>query len=253
MTFWKNPWGSPVNGPRKAHRNQWTPSTLTKKTQLDAGGPAAFSMTRCLNRSIFSNYALHCKLCACLCAVHCLLSLCMHLCTSLCACPMRASLSTFPAHASMHHTVYFPCAFRCALSLCMPLCISLSTFPMQSSCAERNDFTGRTLRFLVLYFGCAMHSICSRCTALSARTVQQSLDASITEEPRNCEAPKNCSQEKCADEWKQGRDPTLAMQASYPARKFERSGMGEKSDMAECSAAISFSTPWSPQTCRGLR
>ena len=35
-----------------------------------------------------------------------------------------------------------------------------------------------------------MHSICSRCTALSARTVQQSLDASITEEPRNCEAPK---------------------------------------------------------------
>ena len=72
-------------------------------------------------------------------------------------------------------------------------------------------------RFLVLYFGCAMHSICSRCTALSARTVQQSLDASITEEPRNCEAPKNCSQEKCADEWKQGRDPTLAMQASYQA------------------------------------
>ena len=45
-------------------------------------------------------------------------------------------------------------------------------------------------RLLVLYFGCAMHSICSRCTALSARTVQQSLDASITEEPRNCEAPK---------------------------------------------------------------
>ena len=81
-------------------------------------------------------------------------------------------------------------------------------------------------RFLVLYFGCAMHSICSRCTALSARTVQQSLDASITEEPRNCEAPKNCSQEKCADEWKQGRDPTLAMQASFfegpPAQSSQR-------------------------------
>ena len=77
------------------------------------------------------------------------------------ACPMHASihftLSTFPVHASMQFTVYFPCAsmhftlylpyaFHCALSLCLPLCVSLSAFPMQLSCAERNDFTGRTLR-----------------------------------------------------------------------------------------------------------
>ena len=63
-------------------------------------------------------YAFHCLLCACLHAVSCLLSLRMHLCISLCTCP----------------------------SLRTPLRVSLSTFPMQLSCAERNDFTGRTLR-----------------------------------------------------------------------------------------------------------
>ena len=63
-------------------------------------------------------------------AFHCLLSLRVHLCIS---------LSTFPVHASMHFTVYFPraclyaCHFFCALSLRMPPCISLSIFPMQLS------------------------------------------------------------------------------------------------------------------------
>ena len=72
--------------------------------------------------------------------------------------------------------------------------------------------TERTLRFFgisVLYLGaqCTVCvCICYRCNALSARTVQQSLDASITKEPRSCEAPTNVAKKKQkADKWKHGR------------------------------------------------
>ena len=75
--------------------------------------------------------------CACLYASDCLLSLRM---------PVCISLSTFPVHASMHFTVYFRCACIYALHSVLALCIFLSAFPMQLGCAERNDFTGRTLR-----------------------------------------------------------------------------------------------------------
>ena len=98
---------------------------------------------------------------ACLYAFHCLLSLRM---------PPCITLSTFPAHASLHvtacsqcarhlctclstcslrashFTAYFPCAcisaFHSALALCMhqcislctcPICIALSTFPLHAS------------------------------------------------------------------------------------------------------------------------
>ena len=122
-------------------------------------------MPLCISLSTFPAHAsMHFTVyfsCACICALPSALALCMPLCMS---------LSTFPAHASIHFTVYFPCAClyafhchasmhftlylpyaclyatHCALSLRAPLCISLSTFPMQLSCAERNDFAGRTLR-----------------------------------------------------------------------------------------------------------
>ena len=76
---------------------------------------------------------------ACLCAFHCLCSLCM---------PPCISLRTFPTHACVHFTVYFPCAclhafhclpyaclyaFHCLLSFCMPPCISLCSFPTHAS------------------------------------------------------------------------------------------------------------------------
>ena len=101
-------------------------------------------------------YAFHCQLCACLFAVHCLLSLRMPLRTSLRTCPARASvhltdqsarlcavhcllslclrlrtslcsLSTFPAQASMHFTAYFPCACICALHSVLALRMPLRT------------------------------------------------------------------------------------------------------------------------------
>ena len=92
----------------------------------------------CLNRSVFSNYAFHCLLCACFFAFYCLLSLRTHLCTSLCTCF---------SHASMHFIVYFPCAglyaFHCLLSLRMHLCLPLFTFPAHAS------------MHLTVYFPCA--------------------------------------------------------------------------------------------------
>ena len=80
-------------------------------------------------------------------ASNCLLSLCMPLCIS---------LSTFPAHASMHFTVYFPCAclyeFHCLLPLCMHLCISLCTCPMHFAV----HFPWHASMHFIVYFPCAV-------------------------------------------------------------------------------------------------
>ena len=174
--------------PRKLFRKDLTTRTrceLLHGGPVKTGAPKAFSMTRSLNPSIFptmhfmftlscislSTFPAHasmhftllslrmplCSPCACLSAFNCLLSLRMRLCTSLrtaclyafhCLLSLRVciSLSTFPAHASMHFTVYFPCACIFTLYLCVPRCY----FPCACLCAFHCLVSLRTPLFISL-------------------------------------------------------------------------------------------------------
>ena len=111
----------------------------------------------------FSSYAFHCLLCAYLYAFHCLLSLY----TLHSALALRTPLCiSFPAHASMHFSVYFPCAcpyaLRSELALRMPLCISLSTLCMPL-CSSLSIFPAHASTHFTLYlpYAClsAFHSV----------------------------------------------------------------------------------------------
>ena len=81
------------------------------------------------------------------------------------------TLSTFPVHASMRFTVYFPCtrlyAFHSLLSLRVPLCIPLSTFPVHASmhtipAHASSNFT------LYLPYACLFAFHCLICACLYA-------------------------------------------------------------------------------------
>ena len=88
---------------------------------------------------------------------------------------LRISLCTFPLHASMHQTLYFPCAclyaFHCLLSLCIHLCTCLRTCPMRAS------------MYLTVYFFCvrlyAFQRLLSPCMHLCVSLCTCPMHASV--------------------------------------------------------------------------
>ena len=126
---------------------------------------------------------------ACLHAFDCQLFLCM---------PPRITLRTFPAHASMHFTIYFPGALASVLALCMPLCLSLSTLPVHASMHfTLPTFPARASTHFSLYlpyaFHCALSLRMPLCISLSTFPTQLSCAERNDFAERN---PSQCFREK---------------------------------------------------------